>query len=115
MSRRTRLIRRVLTRPSRIPAMLRLLAAAALGALAIAGLAAPGAPGASGAPPGSNPAVGSNPAAPDTPPASPGPGNPTKTFPTSPTLLAEGYNLYENACSSCHGVALQGRRGSRRR
>jgi ubiquinol-cytochrome c reductase cytochrome c subunit len=47
--------------------------------------------------------------APSKSPEPPGPGNPTKTFPSSPALIDEGFNLYEESCSSCHGVALQGR------
>jgi len=45
-------------------------------------------------------------------PDPPGPGNPFKTFPSSPTLVAEGYNLYQSGCSSCHGIALGGTRGA---
>jgi len=44
-------------------------------------------------------------------PAPPGPGEPTATFKSSPALLAEGYSLYENGCSSCHGLSLQGKPG----
>ena len=36
-------------------------------------------------------------------------------FPSSPALVAEGYNLYESGCSSCHGIALHGTRAWRRR
>jgi ubiquinol-cytochrome c reductase cytochrome c subunit len=41
----------------------------------------------------------------------PGPGNPTQSFPSSPALVAEGYNLYQEGCSSCHGIALRGTPG----
>jgi ubiquinol-cytochrome c reductase cytochrome c subunit len=44
-------------------------------------------------------------------PEPPGSGDPTTTFPSSPALVAEGRNLYENGCSSCHGLSLQGIRG----
>src|SRR5207302_10196848 len=52
-----------------------------------------------------------SPTAPAKLPEPPGPGEPTKSFPSSPMLVAEGYNLYEAGCSSCHGIALQGMRG----
>lgn len=103
---------RWLTRPSRIPAVLRLTAAAVLGALAVVGIAAPsssavqsGPLAAAGGPPTNLPA------APSKRPEDPGAGNPTRQFPTSPALVTEGYNLYQNACSSCHGFQLQGQRG----
>ncbi len=48
---------------------------------------------------------------PPTRPQPPGTGNPTARFPSSPGLIAEGYNLYEGACASCHGLALEGHRG----
>ncbi|MBV9464603.1 MAG: c-type cytochrome [Solirubrobacterales bacterium] len=81
--------------------------AAVLGTLAVLGLAAPS-PGqtsqgvAAGGPPSESPN------APAKSPDAPGTGNPVTAFPSSPSLLAEGYTLYENGCSSCHGVALQG-------
>jgi ubiquinol-cytochrome c reductase cytochrome c subunit len=102
-----RLGRRWLTRRSRIPPVLRMTAALVLGALAIVGFAAP--PSSGQAAPGGPPT--SLPAAPDKSPDPPGPGAPTKRFPTSPALIAQGYNLYENSCASCHGIALQGQRG----
>lgn len=34
------------------------------------------------------------------------------SFPTSPALVGQGFNLYEQSCSSCHGVALQGTAGT---
>ncbi len=96
-----------LTRRSRIPPALRVAAALVLGALAVVGLAAPASSGqpVRGGPPTSLPA------APNKAPDPPGPGAPTQRFPTSPALIAEGYNLYQNSCSSCHGIALQGQRG----
>ena len=102
-----RLARRWLTRRSRIPPILRVSAALVLGTLAIVGFAAP--PSSGEITPGGPPT--SLPAAPNKSPDPPGPGAPTRRFPTSPTLIAQGFNLYENSCSSCHGIALQGERG----
>lgn len=95
-----------LTRPSRVPRRFRAGLAAVLGALALIGLAAPASPGAPGAP---APTGGAN--APAKLPAAPGPGDPVKTFPSSPALLAQGFNLYEAGCASCHGIALHGTPG----
>jgi ubiquinol-cytochrome c reductase cytochrome c subunit len=90
--------------------VLRASAAAIMAALAIVAFAAPASPGeTSGRAPGGPPS--STPNAPDKAPSAPGPGDPTQTFPTSPALEAEGYNLYQNACSSCHGISLQGQHG----
>lgn len=55
--------------------------------------------------------LGSGPTAPSKSPEPPGPGEPAFTAPTSPGLLSEGHNLYEDGCSSCHGMNLQGRAG----
>jgi ubiquinol-cytochrome c reductase cytochrome c subunit len=107
-------IRRWLTRRSRVPAILRLSAALILGAAALIGFAAPSAPGHTTAPTNAaTPGVpaGSNRAAPDKAPDPPGPGNPTKTFPTSPALVTQGFALYQDSCASCHGLALNGQRG----
>jgi mono/diheme cytochrome c family protein len=124
-------VRRWLTRRSRIPAVLRATAALVLAAGALIGFAAPGAPGqtSAGAPgqtsagaPGQTSAgapgqtgagapPSNEPNAPDKLPAPPGPGNPTRRFPTSPALVAQGYNLYQSSCSSCHGIALEGQHG----
>ena len=98
---------RWLTRPSRVPAVLRGSAAVLLGALALVGLTAapsPGQtqPGSNGGPPSTGPAAPAKTTEP------PGPGAPTRSFPSSPTLVAEGYNLYQAGCSSCHGIALRG-------
>jgi ubiquinol-cytochrome c reductase cytochrome c subunit len=107
----TPLLRRWLTRPSRVPAALRIVAALILGAAALVGFAAPssavqqGPASAIGGPPTTLPA------APSKSPSPPGAGNPTKTFPTSPALVAQGFNLYQDACSSCHGFQLQGQKG----
>ena len=111
-------MRRWLTRPSRVPRAPRALLATVLGALAITGLAAPSSPGqpTAGASGASTRAVtpgdslnGAN--APSKSPLPPGPGDPVARFPSSPALVAEGYNLYENGCSSCHGIALHGTPG----
>ncbi len=107
-------MRRVLwhwfTRPARVPPGLRLALALVMATLALVGLAGPaggqtgGSSAGTGAPGG--PAAERN--APSKSPNAPGPGDPVKTFPTSPALQAEGYNLYQEHCSSCHGIALQG-------
>lgn len=105
-----RLLRRWLTRRSRVPAVLRLTLAVILAAVAVIGIAAPSSPGQTPAPkvpggslPESNAASKS--------PEPPGPGDPTRSFPNSPALRAEGFNLYQSGCSSCHGIALQGTPG----
>jgi ubiquinol-cytochrome c reductase cytochrome c subunit len=51
------------------------------------------------------------PNAPSKSPEPPGAGDPTATFPSPPALIGEGFNLYEERCSSCHGIALQGKLG----
>jgi ubiquinol-cytochrome c reductase cytochrome c subunit len=104
---------RWLTRRSRIPRGLRIGVALVLGSLALVGIAAPAAaPGQAGFPsnaPGGP--SGSTPNPPSKSPEPPAPGDPTKSFPTSPALQAEGYNLYQESCSSCHGLDLTGVRG----
>jgi ubiquinol-cytochrome c reductase cytochrome c subunit len=104
-------LRRALTRPSRVPRAPRAALAAVLAALALIGLAAPSSPGQTGslAGQGGPPTTGVN--APAKSPEPPGPGDPTTRFMSSPSLIAEGYNLYQNSCSSCHGIALQGIHG----
>jgi ubiquinol-cytochrome c reductase cytochrome c subunit len=105
-----RLFWRWFTHRSRIPPILRVTLAVVLGAIALAGLAAPRSQGqtaVSGVPGGPAPEV--NP--PTKSPDPPGPGNPTRSFPDSPALRAEGYTLYQGSCSSCHGIALQGTPG----
>lgn len=105
-----RVLMRWLTRRSRVPAVLRLTLAVILGAVAVVGIAAPSSSGQTPAPrvPGGavnefNPATKS--------PEPPGAGNPTRSFPDSPALRAQGFNLYQSGCSSCHGIALQGTPG----
>lgn len=51
----------------------------------------------------------SDPNAPSKVPEPPGAGNPAASFPSSPALITQGYNLYEESCASCHGIYLQGR------
>jgi ubiquinol-cytochrome c reductase cytochrome c subunit len=100
------LISRWLRHRSRVPRWLRAAAAVVLAALWLVGLAAPASPGAVGAAP--PPAPGATAAK---LPIAPAPGDPTRSFPTSPALVARGYNLYQQDCSSCHGLALRGRAG----
>jgi ubiquinol-cytochrome c reductase cytochrome c subunit len=96
-------IGRWLRRPSRVPRWLRAGAALLCGTLWLIGIAAPASPGAATGTIG--PAPG---AAPAKLPAAAAPGDPTRTFPTSPQLVAEGANLYQEGCASCHGIALRG-------
>lgn len=108
---RRALIRR-LTRRSRVPPVVRATLAVILGSAAIVGLAAPSSQGQTGAlAAGAGGPLGTGPAAPAKSPEPPGPGGSTQTFPSSPAILAQGYNLYEEGCSSCHGIALQGMPG----
>ncbi|HEX4671704.1 MAG TPA: c-type cytochrome [Solirubrobacteraceae bacterium] len=99
-----RAIASCLRRPSRIPRALRAALALVLGALAIIGLAAPASSGQS-----SDQAVAG--AQRTKSPFAPGPGDPTKSFPTSPALKAQGAQLYQDDCASCHGAALHGTPG----
>ena len=73
-----------------------------LGAIAVVGFAAPSSPG--------DPTP-SGPASRTKNPEPPGAGDPVKTFPSSPALIAEGKSLYQSGCSSCHGIALNGTPG----
>lgn len=93
-----------LRRPSRIPRVLRVTLALLLGALAIIGLAAPASSGQSG----DQGAAAVTGAERTKSPFGPGPGDPTMSFPSSPALKAEGAQLYQDDCASCHGVALRG-------
>ena len=107
----SKLLIRRLTAPSRVPPALRLALAVVLGALALVGLAVPPSQGqtAQSPPPGASSVTG--PTAPGKAPDPPGPGDPTKAFPSSPALVAEGFDLYQRSCSSCHGLALNGTPG----
>ena len=101
----TRLFVRWFRHRSRVPRRLRAALAVALGAAWLVGIAAPSSPAQPGAP---SQTASSAPAAPTKTPLPPGADNPTKSFPDSPALRAEGFTLYEGSCSSCHGIALNG-------
>ena len=103
------LTRRWLTRRSRVPRPLRWALALVLGSAALIGLAAPPSRAARGPYTALGGPPTSLPNAPSKSPEPPGPGNATATFPSSQALIGEGYNLYEESCSSCHGIALQGK------
>lgn len=45
-------------------------------------------------------------------PNPPGPAATTVATPTSPALIAEGHQLFDARCASCHGLGLQGRRAT---
>jgi ubiquinol-cytochrome c reductase cytochrome c subunit len=45
-------------------------------------------------------------------PDPPGPRDLTVATPTSPKLIAQGRQLYDQSCASCHGLNLQGRRAT---
>lgn len=100
------LLRRWLTSPGRTPRALRLagavLCATAALVLLDASQSTRAAAGGSGT---------STNAAPSKSPVAPASGEDTVPTPSSPGLLAEGRALYEEGCSSCHGIALQGRHG----
>jgi ubiquinol-cytochrome c reductase cytochrome c subunit len=51
-----------------------------------------------------------SPTAPGKTPFAPAPGERIAPTPSSPALVAEGRTLYATGCSSCHGIALEGRR-----
>jgi ubiquinol-cytochrome c reductase cytochrome c subunit len=104
---------RWLTHRSRVPRWLRAALAIALAAPAVVGLAAgpgsaatsgpTGVPGAQTLPPSQNGQL--------KPPYGPPPGDPYKSFPSSPQLIARGKSLYQAGCSTCHGFDLRGIRG----
>ncbi len=99
------LLTRWLTRPARTPRRVRFVLAALSGAAALVLFAGAQANslGPTRAPTEAATASGKSQIA-------PAPGEATAPTPTSPALVATGRALYEEACSSCHGVALQGRR-----
>lgn len=103
-------LRRWLTHRSRIPPALRLSLAVVLATMAVVGLVAPPSQGQSGTPTTAGGALPES-DSPTKSPEPPGPGNPTEHFPDSPALRAEGFNLFQSDCSSCHGIALQGTPG----
>jgi ubiquinol-cytochrome c reductase cytochrome c subunit len=43
-------------------------------------------------------------------PDAPGPKDLTVATPTSPELISQGHQIYDQSCASCHGLNLQGRR-----
>ncbi len=110
-------MRRLARRDRRTPQWLRVLAATALAAAGLSGIV--GGSQSSGAVPAGGPEP------PDTSPAAlthrtarlskspiaPAAGELTTPAPSSPALIAEGRSLYALGCSSCHGIALQGRHG----
>src|SRR5947199_3658253 len=104
------LLRRWLTRRSRIPRGLRAALAVAMASLAAIGLAAPTG-GASTTTPKLSAPLPPAQNGPDKPPFGPGPGNPVKHFPSSAALVAQGHTLYDESCSSCHGLNLRGTSG----
>ncbi len=97
--------RRWLRRRPRTPAPLRVALATACAALGLSLLVAGQAPASSGGAGASSELV-----LPNKRPIAPAPGELTAPLPSSPALVAEGRTLYREGCSSCHGIALQGRR-----
>jgi ubiquinol-cytochrome c reductase cytochrome c subunit len=92
-------------RPARLPRGLRAALAASLGALALFGLLS----ASSGA--SSDASAGNSPAPPTKYPDDPRPGDAVTRYPSSPQLVSVGRSLYDNGCSACHGLALQGKAG----
>ncbi|MFL5822881.1 MAG: c-type cytochrome [Solirubrobacteraceae bacterium] len=101
-----RLLTRWLRHKSRIPRWLRGTLAVVMGALAILGLVAPS--GGAITPPSRTGPLPPSQNGPQKPPFAPGPGDPSKSFPSSPALVAQGKQLFNQACSSCHGLNLRG-------
>jgi quinol---cytochrome-c reductase cytochrome c subunit len=108
MSLVRRALRRWLTRRGRTPRPIRWSLALVLATIGLVGIAAPASSGA-GDPTGGPP--DGSPNSPAKSPEPPGTGDRTTRFPTSPALVNEGRTLYENGCSSCHGMLLEGRTG----
>jgi quinol---cytochrome-c reductase cytochrome c subunit len=116
-------IRRWLTRPSRVPRPLRAAAALVLTTTALFGIFTPPSSGdrrvrtATGTvtTPGPLTADGGPPStsrnAPNKTPEAPGSGSLVKSFPDTTALRGEGSTLYDEGCSSCHGFLLSGRAG----
>jgi ubiquinol-cytochrome c reductase cytochrome c subunit len=105
-----RLFLRWLTHRSRIPPVLRLSAAVVLATMAVVGIAAAPSQGDSGLSPAAGGSL-NEPNSPTKTPEPPGTGNLSKSFPDSPALRAQGFTLYQQSCSSCHGIALNGTPG----
>ncbi|HET9123404.1 MAG TPA: c-type cytochrome [Solirubrobacteraceae bacterium] len=97
-----RLLRWWWRRPARSPYAVRILLAAVLGTVGVLGVAGPS----FGRSTSSSVA-----SAPTKYPINPGPGDLTTSFPSSSSLISEGRTLYDNGCSACHGLGLQGRQG----
>ncbi|MBV8218549.1 MAG: cytochrome c, partial [Solirubrobacterales bacterium] len=106
-----RVFLRWLTHRSRVPRRLRAVLAVTLGAAWVVGLAAPSSPAQSPSRAQTASSAATGTAAPTKSPLPPGAGNPSKSFPDSPALRAEGFTLYQESCSSCHGIALNGTPG----
>jgi len=98
-----RLAGRWLHRRARTPAGVRLAAAILCAGFAVTLLSAQATQGAAG-PAGTERVLANKQA------IAPAPGEMTAPIPSSPALIAQGQRLYANGCSSCHGLALQGRR-----
>jgi len=97
-----RLLRWWWRRPARAPYAARVLLAAVLGTAGVLGIAGPSL---------GRPTTSSVASAPTKYPDNPAPGDSTTSFPSSPALISQGRTLYDNGCSACHGLALQGRSG----
>jgi ubiquinol-cytochrome c reductase cytochrome c subunit len=109
-----RLLRRWWARPPRTPRWVRGSLAAVLTTTALFGIIAPSSgeattATASGPLTAQGGAPSASPNAPSKRPEPPGAGNPTSSFPNSPALRSEGQTLFDNGCSSCHGLNLEGR------
>ncbi len=104
-------VRRWLTHRSRIPASVRMALAVTLGTAGVMGIAAPPSSSAGGPLTAVGGPPSSSPNAPSKSPEPPGAGNPTKTFPDSAARAIQGHSLYEQSCSACHGIDLQGQSG----
>jgi len=108
-----------LTRPGRTPRSLRLALAILSGTGALLLIAnsqaqsvgvLEGAPATRGALAAQGGPPTDSPTAPRKSPIAPAPGEEVAPTPTSPALIAEGRTLFDTGCSSCHGMALQGRK-----
>ena len=98
------LARRWRRRRPRTPAGVRLALAVLCASVSVTLLAAQSTSGAA-APPTGGPVKANKQA------VAPGPGEMTAPLPSSPALVAQGRSIYQGDCASCHGIALEGRRG----
>jgi ubiquinol-cytochrome c reductase cytochrome c subunit len=103
------LVRRWRSRRPRTPARLRMTLAMLSAAFALALIAADRAPL---SPASGNATIpdGGVRVLPNKRPVAAAPGSPAARLPNSPALIAEGRSLYAEGCSSCHGIALEGRK-----